>query len=124
MAHLIWSPDAINDLDIISNYISLDSERYASVVVTRIISLAEEIVAFPMSGRIVPELEEENVREKFYKKETSMISKSGCLFLVTSYNKISTLQATGALGLESFSLKLATPHSPTESARLHQEKHF
>jgi toxin ParE1/3/4 len=67
MANLIWSPDAINDLDKISDYISLDSERYASVVVTRIISLAEEIVAFPMSGRIVPELEEENVREKFYK---------------------------------------------------------
>jgi toxin ParE1/3/4 len=67
MAHIIWSPDAINDLEIISDYISLDSERYASVVVTRIISLAEDILAFPMSGRIVPELEEENVREKFYK---------------------------------------------------------
>jgi toxin ParE1/3/4 len=67
LAHLIWSPGAINDLERITDYISFDSERYASVVVTRIISLAEEIVAFPMSGRIVPELEEENVREKFYK---------------------------------------------------------
>ncbi|WP_025025857.1 type II toxin-antitoxin system RelE/ParE family toxin [Caldalkalibacillus mannanilyticus] len=37
MAHLIWSPDAINDLERISDYISFDSERYASVVVTRII---------------------------------------------------------------------------------------
>jgi toxin ParE1/3/4 len=67
VAHLIWSPDEVNDLETISEYISLDSERYASVVITRIISLAEEIVIFPMSGRIVPEIEEENVREKFYK---------------------------------------------------------
>lgn len=67
MAHLNWSPDAINDLERISDYISFDSERYASVVVTRIISLAENALTFPLSGRIVPELDDENIREKFYK---------------------------------------------------------
>ncbi len=62
---VIWSEEALYDLDYIAEYISRDSVYYARQVVERIVSTGESIHIFPESGRIVPELEEENYREKF-----------------------------------------------------------
>lgn len=67
MAKLTWSPDAVNDLEVITDYITIDSERYANLVVIKLINLAESVLDFPLSGRLVPELESEQVRGKFYK---------------------------------------------------------
>ena len=67
MAKLIWSPDALKDLENLTEYISLDSEVYAEIVVRRIFATVETVSMFPFSGRIVPEFEKEKVREKLYK---------------------------------------------------------
>lgn len=77
MAKLIWSPDALADLENIYEYISLDSEEYATIVVRRIFETAETLSIFPFSGRAVPEFEEEKVREKLYKSYRIMYRTDG-----------------------------------------------
>jgi len=62
---IIWSEESLCDIEYIAEYISRDSVYYAQQVVERIISTGESVNEYPESGRIVPELEEENYREKF-----------------------------------------------------------
>ncbi|KKE78913.1 type II toxin-antitoxin system RelE/ParE family toxin [Oceanobacillus caeni] len=51
--------------DIIS-YISMDSEENARLFVSRIIDSVETMALFPYSGRIVPELNNELIKEKVF----------------------------------------------------------
>lgn len=62
---LNWSPEAIEDLHAITDYISRDSNYYASSVVSKILSTAKKIAAHPQIGRMVPELADEEIRERF-----------------------------------------------------------
>ena len=48
------------------NYISKDSEYYASIFAKKINAIVKEIPRFPKLGRIVPEYQEENLREKIF----------------------------------------------------------
>ena len=59
-----WAPGAVADLEIICEFISRDSEYYAAHFAKRIIDVIESIPDFPLSGRIVPEYDNENIREK------------------------------------------------------------
>jgi plasmid stabilization system protein ParE len=60
-----WSPEATQDLESIAEYITRDSEFYARAVVTKILSVSRTIGAFPLIGRIVPEIGDEQIRERF-----------------------------------------------------------
>jgi toxin ParE1/3/4 len=60
---VIWSTPARNDLKQIYDYIAKDSKYYATNVVEKIITKAENINEFPEIGRVVPEIGDENVRE-------------------------------------------------------------
>lgn len=60
-----WSPEALEDIESIAEYISRDSEFYAKAVVTAIINLSRGINEFPFMGRVVPEIGDENIRELF-----------------------------------------------------------
>ncbi len=60
-----WSPEAIEDLDAIAEYIARDSEYYARAVVTEVFSVSRNIGEFPMIGRMVPEVGDEHIRERF-----------------------------------------------------------
>ena len=62
---LIWSHEALDDIDRIAEYISRDSRYHAQQVVERLFGLADELPAHPKLGRIVPELADPNVRERF-----------------------------------------------------------
>lgn len=62
---IVWSPEAIEDLQSIVEYIQKDSEFYARAVVTKIFDVSRSVKDFPFIGRIVPELENENIRERF-----------------------------------------------------------
>ena len=62
---LIWSHEALDDIDRIAEYISRDSRTHAQQVVERLFDLADELPAHPKLGRIVPELADPNVRERF-----------------------------------------------------------
>lgn len=64
MAHrVVWSRRAVQDLEAISEYIAQDSQAYAAGVVRTIINHAKTLSRFPRSGRKVPELDDENIRE-------------------------------------------------------------
>ena len=60
-----WSPAASEDLKSIAEYIARDSEFYARAVVSRVLDVAKSLPEQPLIGRVVPELGEENVRERF-----------------------------------------------------------
>ncbi len=62
---VIWSLEALKDIEGIAEYIERDSHFYACSVVTRILSTTALLCTFPISGRIVPEEDNENVREHF-----------------------------------------------------------
>ena len=62
---LIWSREALDDIDRIAEYISRDSRYHAEQVVERLFDLAQELPVHPQLGRIVPELADPNVRERF-----------------------------------------------------------
>lgn len=60
---VIWSPEAIEDLDSIAAYIERDSIRYAGAVVDRILERGRALESLPRSGRVVPEIGDPNIRE-------------------------------------------------------------
>lgn len=55
-----WSPRAVEDLQAIALYISADSAAYAAAVVRTILKTARNLSQFPHSGRVVPEIADEN----------------------------------------------------------------
>ena len=66
MAYRIeWSPRAVEDLEEIARYISLDSTAYSKAVVEKILEITRTFSRFPHAGRIVPEFSEESIREWF-----------------------------------------------------------
>ena len=60
-----WSPRALADVQAIASYIASDSPSYAKAVVRRIVALTRTLREFPLSGRKVPEFDDENIRELF-----------------------------------------------------------
>ena len=61
---VIWLREAVRDLEEIGNYISRDSEAYATNVVKRLYNAAVELKRFPGLGRRVPEWDDERYRER------------------------------------------------------------
>ena len=66
MAHrVVWSQRALRDIEGIAEYIAEDSRAYASAVVRKIVSQTRLLARFPRSGRVVPEFDDEHIREVF-----------------------------------------------------------
>lgn len=86
---VVWSPEAVEDIESIVEYISRDSEFYASSVVTKIVDLAGTLGKFPLIGRVVPELNDESIRERFvYSYRTIYrVEKERVLILVVIHGK-------------------------------------
>jgi len=63
MVKLIWTDQAINDLGDIGDYIAENSEKYAKLTVKKLFERPEILKTFPQAGRIVPEKNEDNLRE-------------------------------------------------------------
>lgn len=64
MAHrIIWSDDAVEDLQQLADYIARDSGHYARVVVRRILESTRRLSRHPRIGRVVPEVDDEAFRE-------------------------------------------------------------
>jgi len=59
-----WSPEALDDVDAIATYIAKDSPFYASAVVQKILDTARSLENFPNLGPIVPEIGEQEFRER------------------------------------------------------------
>ena len=66
MAEVKWTKPALEDLKDIVQYISRDSKVYAERFATRVVEATRRLENFPYSGRLVPEFNEENIRELIY----------------------------------------------------------
>ena len=62
---VVWSPEATDDLESIYDYIAKDSKFYAHSVVSKILKISCDIGNFPLMGRVVPEMDNESIRERF-----------------------------------------------------------
>ena len=62
---LVWSPEAIEDIESIASYIERDSRWYAKAIASKIVETAETIPDFPEMGRVVPEIADASIRERF-----------------------------------------------------------
>jgi len=63
VAEVRWTLQAAGDLEAIADFIAADSAHYARLFVIDVLAAVERLVAFPSSGRIVPELNDPRVRE-------------------------------------------------------------
>lgn len=63
MTPVRWTPQAVDDLASIRAFIERDSPRYGRIVVQRLFEATERLESFPRSGRVVPELRREEMRE-------------------------------------------------------------
>ena len=63
MGKVIWSKVAKDDLKQIYKYISRDSKYYADQVVEKIIGKTEHLENYPHMGRVVPEINNDSIRE-------------------------------------------------------------
>ena len=68
MVKIVWSPQSLDDLEGIAEYIAKDSTFYASSFVGKIVDAVQKIASFPKIGRKVPEANDERVREILYKQ--------------------------------------------------------
>ncbi|OHB62544.1 MAG: hypothetical protein A2Y76_10875 [Planctomycetes bacterium RBG_13_60_9] len=60
MAEVIWAPSAL------AAYIAADSAAMAALFVSRLIEATDRLEEFPLSGRIIPEVNNSNCREVIY----------------------------------------------------------
>jgi len=64
---IVWSEEALKDIEEIISFISKDSELYAVNFSSKIISAVETLKVLPEIGRIVPEYGDPKIREIIYR---------------------------------------------------------
>ncbi|MBT5935537.1 type II toxin-antitoxin system RelE/ParE family toxin [Sulfurimonas sp.] len=62
---LEWSEEALEDIESIATYIEKDSPFYAKSVISKFFEKAEILKDFTELGRVVPEINDSNIREIF-----------------------------------------------------------
>jgi toxin ParE1/3/4 len=63
MARIIWTEPALQELDEIADYISLDNPAAAKYLVRRVFKRVENLTGHPKSGKLVGEFEVSVYRE-------------------------------------------------------------
>ena len=63
---IVWTDPAVEDLELVKEFISRGSEFYALRFVTNIFDAVENLVHFPTRGRRVPEADDDTIREIIY----------------------------------------------------------
>lgn len=67
MVKVEWSPLARDELNEIIDYIAQDSIEYAVSFYKEVHKKVQDLITFPKMGRIVPELDDPNIREVLLK---------------------------------------------------------
>ncbi len=65
MASVVWTLQALDDIDAICLFIARDNRRVASVFARRAFEATEHLEDFPRAGRRVPEFKRDEIREVF-----------------------------------------------------------
>ena len=63
MTRVIWTRGAVEDVEAVTTYVARDSVRYATLLAERIVAAVDRLESFPESGRVVPEVGDESLRE-------------------------------------------------------------
>jgi len=63
VARVTWNDQALDDLDAICLFIARDAPRYAEVMAARVFRATDRLSEFPRSGRMVPEMGRDDIRE-------------------------------------------------------------
>ena len=63
MAQVKWTPQALDDLEAICLFIARDAPQIGAVFADRAFRATDRLADYPRSGRIVPEVDIENIRE-------------------------------------------------------------
>jgi len=63
VTRVIWTREAVEDVEAIKAYVARDSVRYATLLAERIVAAFGRLESFPASGRVVPEVGDESLRE-------------------------------------------------------------
>lgn len=63
MVEIEWTNKSISDLKSIFEFIAQDSKKYAGLQVKKIKERTKQLKIQPLSGRIVPEIDDLNIRE-------------------------------------------------------------
>jgi toxin ParE1/3/4 len=58
-----WTLNALQDIESIAEFIAQDSERFASIQIDKFFIRSQILEQFPLAGKIVPELGDDNIRE-------------------------------------------------------------
>lgn len=66
MVEIRWTSQSIDDLNNIAEFISKDSPKYARLFIEKIFDRSEILTTHPNSGRIVPEIKDESIRELIF----------------------------------------------------------
>lgn len=66
MVSINWTYQAADDLKNISDFIAVDSHKFSKIHIKRIKERVNILKNFPLSGRIVPEVKNENIRELIF----------------------------------------------------------
>jgi len=67
VAEIVWSPQSVEDVESIRDYMNRDSPHFAALVAQRIVDAVEHLGRFPESGRIVPEFGDPRLREVLWR---------------------------------------------------------
>jgi toxin ParE1/3/4 len=63
MAEIIWTQQALDDLKNIGDFVERSSPHYAEMLLTKLYYGVVQLEDFPMSGRKVPEMRNDSLRE-------------------------------------------------------------
>jgi toxin ParE1/3/4 len=63
VTRIVWSPLAVEDVEAIRAYVARDSPRSADLLVERVVGAVERLEVSPLSGRVVPEVGDDALRE-------------------------------------------------------------
>ncbi len=65
---VVWSEEAVGDLEALAEYIARDSAYYAAAFVQEILDAGSSLSELSKRGRVVPEIVAPNIREIFVRE--------------------------------------------------------
>jgi addiction module RelE/StbE family toxin len=63
MVEIKWTPQSLEDIETVANFIARDSNYYARMFAVKVFAAVGRLELFPESGRVVPELNRKEIRE-------------------------------------------------------------
>jgi plasmid stabilization system protein ParE len=66
VARLVWTREGIDSLHAAGEFLDQSSSEYARAFVSRVVDATERLALFPLLGRVVPELDREDIRELIF----------------------------------------------------------